>query len=43
MTRTTMVTSDDDNDVDGDGATSNEVDDDGDGATGDDDNNDERR
>ena len=30
-----MATGDDDNDVDGDGATSNEVDDDGDGATGD--------
>ena len=34
-----MVTSDDDKDVDGDGATSNEVDDDGDGATGDKDSN----
>ena len=33
---TTMATGDDDNDVDGDGATGNEVDDDGDGATGDD-------
>jgi hypothetical protein len=30
-----MATGDDDNDVDGDGATGNEVDDDGDGATGD--------
>ena len=34
-----MATSDDDNDVDGDGATGNEVDDGGDSATGDDDNN----
>jgi hypothetical protein len=34
---TTMVTNDDDNDVDGDCVTGNEVDDDGDGATGDDD------
>ncbi len=33
----TMVTDDDDNDVDGDCATGNEVDEDGDGATGDDD------
>ena len=33
---TTIGTGDDDNDVDGDGATGNEVDDDGDGATGDD-------
>jgi hypothetical protein len=32
-----MVTDDDDNDVDGDCATSNKVDDDGDGAMGDDD------
>ena len=31
-----MATGDDVNDVDGDGATGNEVDDDGDGATGDD-------
>ena len=31
-----MATGDDFNDVDGDGATGNEVDDDGDGATGDD-------
>jgi hypothetical protein len=30
-----MATGDDDNDVDGDGATGNKVDDDGDGATGD--------
>jgi hypothetical protein len=30
-----MVTGQDDNDVDGDGATGNEVNDDGDGATGD--------
>ena len=29
-----MATGDDDNDVDGDSATGNEVDDDGDGATG---------
>ena len=36
MTTTTMATGNDDNDVDGDGATGNEVDDDGDGATGDD-------
>ena len=36
-----MATSDDDNDVNGDGATSNEVDDDGDGATGDEDYNDD--
>jgi hypothetical protein len=34
---TTMVTDDDDNDVDGDCATGNKVDDDGDGVTGDDD------
>jgi hypothetical protein len=34
---TTMVTDDDDNDVDGDCATGNEVDDDGDGAKGKDD------
>jgi hypothetical protein len=33
---TTMVTNDDDNNVDGNCATGNEVDDDGDGATGDD-------
>ena len=32
-----MVTDDDDNDVDGDCVTGNEVDDDGDGATGNDD------
>jgi hypothetical protein len=32
-----MVTDDDDNDVNGDCATGNEVDDDGDGAMGDDD------
>jgi hypothetical protein len=32
-----MVTDDDDNDVDGNCATGNEVDDDGDGAMGDDD------
>ena len=32
---TTMATGDDDNDVNGDGTTGNEVDDDGDGATGD--------
>ena len=31
-----MATGDDDNNVDGDGATGNEVDDDGDGAMGDD-------
>ncbi len=31
---TTMATGNDDNDVDGDGATGNEVCDDGDGATG---------
>ena len=31
----TMATGDDDNDVDGDGVTGNEVDDDGAGATGD--------
>jgi hypothetical protein len=31
---TTMATGNDDNDVDGDGATGNEVGDDGDGATG---------
>jgi hypothetical protein len=38
---TTMVVDDDDyNDVDGDGATGNEVDDDGDGTTGDDDDDD---
>jgi hypothetical protein len=36
MKMTTMATGDDDNDVDGDGATGNVVDDDGDGATGDD-------
>ena len=30
----TIATGDDDNDVDGDGATGNETDDDGDGATG---------
>ena len=36
MTTTTMATGNDDNDVDGDGATGNKVDDDGDGATGDD-------
>ena len=35
-TMTTMATGDDDNDLDGDGATGNKVDDDGDGATGDD-------
>ena len=34
MMTTTMATGDDDNDVDGDGATGNEVNDDGDGATG---------
>ena len=34
---TTMVTDDDDIDVDGDCATGNKVNDDGDGATGDDD------
>jgi hypothetical protein len=34
---TTMVTDDDNNDVDGDCATGNKVDDDGDGVTGDDD------
>jgi len=33
-TTKTMVTGDDDNDVDGDGAKSNKVDNDGDGATG---------
>jgi hypothetical protein len=33
---TTMATGDDDNDVDGDGTTGNEVDDDGDGVMGDD-------
>ena len=31
---TTMVTGDDDNNINGNGATGNEVDDDGDGATG---------
>ena len=36
MTTTTMATGNDDNDVDGDGATGNKVDDDGDGVTGDD-------
>ena len=36
MTTTTMATGNDDNDVDGDGATGNKVNDDGDGATGDD-------
>ena len=36
MKMTTMATGDDDNDVDGDGATGNVVDDDSDGATGDD-------
>jgi hypothetical protein len=35
-TMTTMATGDDNKDVDGDGATGNEVNDDGDGATGDD-------
>ena len=34
MMTTTMATGDDDNDVDGDSATGNEVNDDGDGATG---------
>ncbi len=34
-TMTTMATGDDDNDVEGDGATGSEVDDDGDGVTGD--------
>ena len=36
MKMTTMAMGDDDNDVDGDGATGNVVDDDSDGATGDD-------
>jgi hypothetical protein len=31
---TTMATGDDDNDIDGNGTTGNEIDDDGDGATG---------
>jgi hypothetical protein len=35
-TMTTIGTGDDNNDVDGDGATGNEVDNDGDGATGND-------
>jgi len=37
----TMATGDDDNDVDGDGVTGNEVDDDVDGATGNDNDNDD--
>ena len=39
MMTTMTVTGDDDNGVDDDGATGNEVDDDGDGATGDDNDN----
>ena len=41
MMTTTMVTGDDDNAVDGDGTTGNEVDDVGDGATGDNNDNDD--
>ncbi len=40
-TRTTMATSDGDNDADGNDAMGNEVDDDGEGVTGDDNNDDD--